>query len=133
MQIDLNQLLAHAPALGWWFAGAFLFFWLKPAFTPVWVRGLLESEGEPSARIVLAVLVVVFTLFMQSAGRLSELAIEANYAFAGILLGLGTAKIVGKAFASRPASPPAEIKADKAQVDVQGDATITGATTKEQP
>jgi hypothetical protein len=128
----LPLLLAMLPFLGWGFALGVAFVWLRTALTPRWVLGLFESEGEPSVRLVLAPVIVIYTLCMQSAGRLSEGMVQANYLMAGTLLGLGTAKLVGKAWAGRPAAPT-QIHTDKAKVSVEGDATFNGAQPTEQP
>jgi hypothetical protein len=127
----LPLLLAMLPFLGWGFALGVAFVWLRTALTPRWVLGLFESEGEPSVRLVLAPVIVIYTLCMQSAGRLSEGMVQANYLMAGTLLGLGTAKLVGKAFAGRPAAPVAQIHTDKAKVSVEGDANFNGAQPTE--
>lgn len=82
------------------FVAAWLF--MRRELTPARVLSLFESENSLSIRLVLATVVVLFTLFMQAAGRLDTLKVEANYTFAGLLLGLGVAKLVGKAFAERP-------------------------------
>lgn len=104
MTIDLSVLSQFLPVLGWGFALGIVLFWLpKP-----WTLRLFESEGVPSMRIALAAIVVVFTLCMEAADRLPVAVIEANLFFAGTLLGLGTAKILGSRFASRPAAPKAK-------------------------
>lgn len=83
--------------LGWGFALGIVLFWLpKP-----WFLGLFESEGKPSIRLALAAIVVIFTLCMEAADRLPVAVIDANLFFAGTLLGLGTAKILGTRFANR--------------------------------
>ena len=102
------------------------FWWLRGALTPRWFLSLFESEGVPSIRLVLAAVVVIFTLCMQAAGRLALAVIEANFFLAGTLLGLGTAKLVGKAFAARPPTPT-NINAPKANVDVAGDANFSNS------
>ena len=108
--------------LSWW--------WLRGELTPRWLLSLFESEGVPSIRLVLAALIVLFTLCMEAAARLALAVVEANFFLAGTLLGLGTAKIVGKAFAQRPPTPPAQIKTEKAEVDVAGDANFSNAKTE---
>jgi len=122
--------LVILPYMGWGFALGLLYACLRDALTPKWILGLFESEGEPSVRLVLAPIVVIYTLCMQAAGRIGEGMVQANYILAGTLLGLGTAKLVGRAFANRPAGPAPQIKANKAEVNAAGDANIT---TAEQP
>jgi hypothetical protein len=109
----------------WGMVSGVLFVWLRRAITPTWVRGLFESEKEPSIRLVLAAVVTVFALCMVAAGRINEMQLEALLAFVGSLLFIGSARLVGKAFAQRPAAPPAQIKANKAEVNAEGDANIT--------
>lgn len=133
MSLALAYLLAHAPALGWLLAGGFLFFWLRHALTPLWVRGLFESEGEPSIRLVLAAAVTVFALCMVAANRLNEMQLADLFTFVGSLLLIGSARLAAKAFAQRPPEPPAQIKAEKAQVDVAGNANITNTATDAAP
>jgi hypothetical protein len=94
-----------------------------------WMLGLFESEGEPSARIILACATVVFTLFMQAAGRISDNMVEANYFLAGTLLGLGTTKLIATRFAARPAAPATQIKANVAPVTSE----TTNINTPPQP
>jgi hypothetical protein len=127
----LPLLLAVLPFAGWGFALGVLYIWLRPAITPAWVRQLFESEGEASVRLVLAPVVVIYTLCMQSAGRLSEGMVQANYLMADTLLGLGTAKLVGKAFAGRPAAPSVQVTAKKAEMSAEGDINYNGATPTE--
>jgi hypothetical protein len=117
-------LAAIIPYLGGAFVAVLVVQWLRQALTPRWVLQLFESEGESSVRLVLATVVVVDTLFMQAANRLGEGMVQANYVLAGTLLGLGTAKVVGRAFANRPAAPAAQIKVEKAKVDMEGSTTV---------
>ncbi|RFP63483.1 hypothetical protein D0N36_19275 [Hymenobacter lapidiphilus] len=96
-------------------------FWLRRELTAKRFLTLFESENSLSLRLVLAAAVVVFTLLMQAAGRLNVPATEVNYTFAALLLGLGIAKLVGKAFAERPAdttvvSKKTDIKAESVNV-----------------
>lgn len=98
----LPLLAAGLPYLGYAFLGTLLFLWLRKALTPTWVLQLFESEGVPSTRLVLATIVILFTPFMEAAGRIGDGLVQANFILAGTLLGLGTAKLVGKAFAARP-------------------------------
>lgn len=103
-----HVLLLVLPYLAWGaFIGA-LWLWLRAAITPRWVAQLVESEGVPSSRLALAWVVVIFTLCMEAAGRLSEAAIDANLFFAGTLLGLGVAKVAASRFAPKPKVDPTE-------------------------
>lgn len=95
-----------------------------------WLRGLFESEGEPSARIVMAVVVILFTLSLQALGRISDNMVEANYFLAGTLMGLGTTKLIATRFAQRPAAPATQIKTDKTEVAAAGDANIYPAANE---
>jgi hypothetical protein len=127
----LPLLLVVLPFLGWGFVLGVAFVWLRTALTARWVLGLFESEGEPSVRLVLAPVIVIYTLCMQSAGRLSEGVVQANYLMASTLLGLGTAKLVGKAWAGRPAAPPVQVTAKKAEMSAESDINYNGATPTE--
>jgi hypothetical protein len=111
-------------ALLWLALGLLFWLWIKRSLTPTRFLTIFESEGVLSVRLILATVVVLFTLCMQASERLSAALVEANYFLAGTLLGLGTAKVVGKAFAKRPSEPPATITTKKAEVTVAGDATI---------
>lgn len=97
-----HVLLLGLPYLAWGFFIGFMWFWLRKAITPQWVAQLFESEGVPSSRLMLAWIVVLFTLSMEAAGRLSEPVIDANLFFAGTLLGLGVAKVAAGRFAPKP-------------------------------
>lgn len=113
--------LAALPYLYGALAGLLLAAWLRGALSPRWVLSLFESEGVPSIRLVLAFVVVVYTLCMQQAGRLAQGAIDANYLLAAALLGLGTAKLIAKAYAQRPPEPPSEVKITSKKTDVSGE------------
>lgn len=128
MSLSPSELRLCAQVALWGLLLGLSCWWLRGELTPRWFLSLFESEGVPSIRLVLAAVVVLFTLCMLAANRLSLGTTEALFFFAGTLLGLGTAKLVGKAFASRPPTPPAQIKTDKANVDVAGDANFS--TTK---
>lgn len=93
-------------------AAAAAWRWLRRDLTPRWLLSLVESEGVPSIRLLLAGAVVLFSLFMQAAGRLPLGVLEANYTFAAVLLGLGVTKVVAKAYANRPPEAPTQINAD---------------------
>lgn len=109
---------------------ALAFLWLRKELTPAKALSLFESEGVLSMRLVLAFAVVVFTLCMQAKGRLTTMMVEANYTLAGILLGLGVGKVVGKAFASR--APDTTVNAKKA--DVHGEKiTVNGGAAPDEP
>jgi hypothetical protein len=99
-----------ARAVLWLLLGVSFSCWLKGTLTPERFLSIFESEGVLSIRLILAAIVVIFTLCMQAADRLAVALVEANYFLAGTLLGLGTAKVVGKAFARRPPDPPAQIE-----------------------
>lgn len=84
-----------------------VFRWLRTALTPAYALRLIETDGVPSARQALGVVVCVFTLCMIAADRISievvRLLLEAVF---GLFLVGGAAK-VGAAFAARPpAAPP---------------------------
>jgi hypothetical protein len=81
-----------------------------------WLLGLFESEGEPSIRLVLAAIVTVFALCMLAAGRLDDARLNTLCTFVGTLLLIGSARIVGKAWAARPPAPDTQIKAETAPV-----------------
>ncbi len=104
-------------------------FYFRKELSAAKVLGLFESENSLSLRLVLAAVVVVFTLFMQAAGRLNTLQIEANYTFAGLLLGLGIAKLVGKAFAER--APETKIESKKTTITGEN-VTNNAAPTREE-
>jgi hypothetical protein len=123
----LPILLVVLPFAGWGLVAGLAWVWLRHTITPGWVRQLFESEGEASVRLVLAPIIIIYTLLMQAAGRISDHSVEANYFLAATLLGLGTAKLVGKAFATRPPAPATEVKTETAQVDAAGDININGA------
>ena len=101
MTINLSDFTPFLPVLGWGFALGIVLFWLPKA----WTLRLFESEGKPSIRLALAAIVVIFTLCMEAADRLPVAVIGANLFFAGALLGLGTAKVLGSRFASRSRAP----------------------------
>lgn len=124
MSLAPDEQRAAAQLLLWLLLLLLSAWWLRGTLTPERFLTLFESEQVLSIRLVLAAVVVVFTLCMQAAGRLSAAVIEANYFLAGTLLGLGTAKLVGKAFAARPPEPPTQINAPKAKVAVSGETTI---------
>lgn len=100
--------LAALPFLAWGVFVGLAWYWLREVITPRWVAQLFESEGVPSSRLALAWVVVLFTLCMQAAGRLSQPAIDANLFFAGTLLGLGVAKVAASRFAPKPKLDPTE-------------------------
>lgn len=129
MSHALAILLVILPFAGWGLVCGLAWAWLRHTITPAWVRQLFESEGEASVRLVLAPIIVIYTLLMQAAGRISDHSVEANYFLAATLLGLGTAKLVGKAFAGRP---PVQVTAKKAEVSAEGDAYVS-EMPKEQP
>lgn len=110
----LSLLVQLLPFAGWGLVCGLAWVWLRHTITPAWVRQLFESEGEASVRLLLAPVIIIYTLLMQAAGRISDHSVEANYFLAGTMLGLGTAKAVGKAFAAKPT---AQIKANKAEVN----------------
>jgi hypothetical protein len=89
-----------------------------------WLRGLFESEGQPSARILAAVVVVGFCLFMVAAKRIDHDTLNALLLFAGACFGFGTGKVIASRFAARPQAPGANIKANKAEVTANS-ATVT--------
>jgi hypothetical protein len=130
MSLSPSELRLCAQVALWGLLLGFACWWLRGTLTPAKFLSLFESEGVLSIRLVLAAVVVVFTLCMEAGGRLALAMVEANFFLAGTLLGLGTAKLVGKAFASRPPSPPTQIKTDKANVDVAGDANFSTAKTE---
>jgi hypothetical protein len=101
-------LLLGLPYLAWGFFIGAMWFWLRAAITPRWVAQLVESEGVPSTRLLLAWVVVLFTLCMEAAGRLEPAVIDANLFFAGTLLGLGVAKVAASRFAPKPKVDPTE-------------------------
>lgn len=103
-------------------------YWLRKELTPSRFMTLFESENSLSLRLVLAAAVVVFTLLMQAAGRLNSLEVEANYTFAGLLLGLGVAKLVGKAFAER--APETTVVSKK--TDIKTEAVSVQPAAKEE-
>lgn len=83
---------------------------------PAWLRGLFESEKEPSIRLVLAATIGFGTLAMQATGRINAEQASINYTCVSSLLLIGSARIAAKAFAQRPA---AIIKADTAPVTAE--------------
>ena len=112
MTIPLSDFTPFLPVLGWGFALGIVLFWLPKA----WTLRLFESEGKPSIRLALAAIVVIFTLCMEAADRLPVAVIDANLFFAGALLGLGTAKVIGSRFASRPHAPRPPQKAPAGEI-----------------
>lgn len=92
-------------------------WWLRGTLTPLRFLTLFESESELSIRLVLAAAVVLFTLAMMAAGRLSAQLVEVNYTFAAVLLGLGTAKVVASRFAARPVGPAASTTVNTRKVE----------------
>ena len=127
MSQALPLLLVILPFAGWGLVLGLAWVWLRHTITPAWVRQLFESEGEASVRLVLAPVVIIYTLCMQAAGRMSDHSEEANYFLAATLLGLGTAKLVGKAFAAKPATPSVQVTAKKAEMSAEGDINYTEA------
>lgn len=110
-------------------------YWLRQELTPKKFITLFESENSLSLRLVLAAMVVVFTLLMQAADRLDTMKVEANYTFAGLLLGLGVAKLVGKAFAERPGDTTVKTKNTNISggpISVEGDVS-TQPAPEQQP
>ncbi|MBF9140865.1 hypothetical protein [Hymenobacter properus] len=110
---------------GWSLLAFLLWLWLRHELTPARFLTIWESENVLSIRLVLATAVVLFTLCMQGAARISDAMATTNYGFAAVLLGLGTAKVVGKAFASRPAT---QINAPKSEIDAKNSTIKTGDT-----
>ena len=84
-----------------------IFRWLRPALTPAYAVRFIETDGVPSARQGLGVVVCVFTLAMVASDRINieviRLLLEAVF---GLFLVGGAAK-VGTAFAARPPDIPA--------------------------
>ena len=106
--LNLTPLLPLLPYLGWAVALVLLWLWLKPALTPAWVVQLLESEKTPSIRLAIAAAVVGFVMGMDAAARLSDTARTEWLTFAGVLLGLGVAKVTVGRFAPKPTVDPTE-------------------------
>ena len=106
--LNLTPLLPLLPYLGWAVALLLLWLWLRPVLTPAWVLSLLESERVASIRLTIAAVVVGFVMSLDAAGRLSDTARSEWLTFAGVLLGLGVAKVAVSRFAPKPTTDPTE-------------------------
>jgi hypothetical protein len=111
-------------ALLWISLGLFCWLWLKGELTPKRFLTIFESEKVLSIRLVLAAVWSVFIMCMLAAGRFTvEEAVRLN-AITELLLLYGTAKVLGRAWAERPAAPAPTIKTKQADVDVAGDLNL---------
>lgn len=81
-----------------------------------WFARLFESEGEPSIRLVIATVTVAFTLTMVGFKRLEGEQLSTLLFFVDGALLIGSARIVGKAWAARPPVADTQIKAGSAPV-----------------
>jgi hypothetical protein len=118
----LTLTIDPAPFLSFAFAFAMIavgIVVLAKLFGIKWLMGLFESEGEPSARIVMAVVVVVFAMFMVAANRISDPKLDTLLLFAGACFGFGTSKVIASRFAARPQAPATTIRADTAPVTAE--------------
>ncbi|MBF9223005.1 hypothetical protein [Hymenobacter ruricola] len=115
-------------ALLWIALGLFGWLWLKGELTPKRFLTIVESEGGLSIRLILAAVWSGSIMCMLAAGRFTvDEAVKLN-AITELLLLYGTVKVLGSRFARRPPPPPATIQAQKADVDVAGNATFQSST-----
>ena len=103
----------------------FAWFWLRGELTPARFLTIFESEAVLSIRLILAAGWSVFIMCMLSAGRVNVDEAVKLSTIVELLLSYGIVKVLGKAWAERPAAPPATVNAKKANVDVAGDANIS--------
>lgn len=90
----------------------------------------LEADGVPSIRLASGFLIVLLTIGLQIAfvSKDNVLAmLEVDYVFVGSLFAIGAARMAAQSFAANPATTT--VNADKAKVDVAGDANFSPATS----
>lgn len=120
----VTLLIWAVPLLVWGGVAFMIYMLLRSELSPKRIVSLFESEGSLSIRLVLATVVVLYTLHMETKKDVNILLVEANLAFAATLLGLGAAKIVGKAFAERP--PETTVNSKK--TELHADKVVNNAT-----
>lgn len=100
-----------------------LLLWLRPS--RAWVLALFESEGVPSARLVLGMLAGVITVLFQK--DLAAELVRLDYEVVFGLFAVGAAKVVGSRFANRPAAKAATTQIH-AKTVATGPATVVADT-----
>lgn len=98
----------------WLLVGVGAAFWLRKELTPARFLTIFQSEGVLSTRLILGFAVVAYCMTMDAAGHMANSRLETWLLFAGSLIGLGIAKVVGKAIA---ATPSTQIKSDSTKVE----------------